>query len=182
MESFRRQNGKNGVNLKTIELYLTTARGYLGRSKSSSYVSKHGDRQITSGFLFNYDVLGVPLELEKSDSSERILSTLTGTLFGQYRLQHVSGKPTLCYEISVDHSYMLLDKQVEDKRLYKCYDTNLDNESKLSNMYKLQVTGELKENKWTDNSGTEKVKRTLHVTQLMQLSGGDMSSEMNMPF
>lgn len=182
MESFRRQNGKNGVNLKTIELYLTTARGYLGRSKSSSYVSKHGDRQITSGFLFNYDVLGVPLEMEKSDTTERVLSTLTGVLFGQYRIQHVSGKPTLCYEIVVDHSYMLLDKQVEDKRIYKCYDVNLDNEAKLSTMYSLQITGELKENKWTDGAGIEKVKRIVQVTEINKIISETGIRENEMPF
>lgn len=163
MEAHRRQNGKSGVNISTIELYLSTAKGYIGRSHSGRFVDKDGKVTITTSVMFDYDLLNVPLHQEEATEQELILSEVSGVLHSTVQLQHVLNKPNLVFDFKVDESYELAGKRVENIKLYKCYCDNLDIEHRLNSMNRLKLTGQVQEKVWKDKSGSEHWRRTILV-------------------
>lgn len=176
MEAYRRQNGKSGVNLSTIELYLTTARGYIGKSHSGRFVDKEGKATITSSLIFDYELLNVPLHQEHPSQPERTLSEKTGLLHGDIRLQHIMNTPKIVFDLKVDESYMMGEQMVDNIKLYKCFCDNVDMQSRISSLHEITVTGAVNESSWRDKQGNEHWRRTIEVKDI---STGQPQSRIN---
>jgi hypothetical protein len=71
-ESHRRQTGKNGLNQKTIEMYMASEKAFIGNNPSSQFKSKDGRVSNTSSFVFDYDVLNIDLEREVQEEKSTV--------------------------------------------------------------------------------------------------------------
>lgn len=190
MEAHRRQSGKTGVPKSTIELYLSTSKGYVGHSSSGWFADQHGNRTNTSSEVFLYDALNVPLQRFSSRQDEVVLTEITGKPQSGPVLKDVAGVPCLHYTILVDESYKFMDKTVEKMVRIQCYDKELSNEIQVNPQHMVTVNGELKISRYKNKEGEDvelrkmDVKTCKMVEQQMKMpvSFGGEGKQEDLPF
>lgn len=165
LETYRRTNGKTGLSLATLELYLNREKGFVGKSTASRFTTQDGGTTNTSSYVFDYEQLGVQLESEKPVEEEATLVTITGRI-NYLKQQDVAGKPMLSFSHCEITSYQMLGHPTEQKNYTTCYDANLNNRHTYESEQELKVTGMLKMANWTDKEGKIKKRRTLTVTKV----------------
>jgi hypothetical protein len=181
LEAFRRQNGKTGINMQSLELYISSAKGFIGKNSSLQFTNpENGKITATSSHVFDLELLGVPLEDTAPEAEEKHLSTVEGVLKGDIKHEMVAGKPKLKYTIMNQSTTMVAGQPFTSFEYTTCYDQNLSNEPIILSEQRLVLTGQLKLNKWTDNDGTKKEKRTLDVdTVAVRNTQIDFSSKLD---
>jgi len=183
MEAHRRSTGKNGVNLATLEHYLSTGKGFIGKSESGRFTDKDGKTKITSSYVFDYELLNVALEQEAKAEEEKVLTELTGKLHQDCKLKQVTGVPKLCYKLVVDQSYKLIDKTVESLLYYNCYDPDLNNEVLVTSGHPMVITGVVTIKRWTDKEGKSVENRNVEVSTCRLVDNQlNMTGEVDLPF
>lgn len=68
-EAYRRQHGRNGIDLQSLQLYIKSHRAFMGKNATSHFSRKvrlpdgstTTEATKTSSFVFDYDLLGVDL-------------------------------------------------------------------------------------------------------------------------
>lgn len=183
LEAHRKQTGKTGINFQSLELYIVTAKGYVGKNSSLQFTDQHGGKIQTSSYIFEYDLLGVNLEREQAEK-ESIQTIIEGVLDGEIKCEEVAGRPVLKYRISNVSSYRFMDREVRKEEITICYDPNLSNEPLILSRQRIKLTGSLKINDWTDSGGTKHTKRSMDVAlvQIIELQGSFNTADPSLPF
>jgi hypothetical protein len=164
LEAFRRQNGKTGINMQSLELYISSAKGFIGKNSSLQFTNpENGKITATSSHVFDLELLGVPLEDSAPEAEEKHQSTVEGVLHGTIKHEIVAGKPKLKYTIMNQSTTMVAGQPFTSFEYTTCYDQNLSNEPLILSEQRLVLTGQLKLSSWKDNDGNKKEKRTLDV-------------------
>lgn len=148
LEACRRQ-GTKGINESTLKLYLSSAKGYLGKNLASRFKDDNGGSMVTVSYVFQLQHLKVSLD-RMMEEEEMVLTTVSGKLHNDCLLQDIKGKPHLVYTILVDDSYQLLGETVKKHSYYKCYDPNLENKVLVNSNHLMKITGNLKIKKGKD--------------------------------
>jgi DNA primase catalytic core len=124
-EAYRRQNGKNGLTMATLELYLKREKGYLGKVKSTWFTDKDGRRMNTSCYIFDYDLLGVNLHQVEPAPEEKIITTITGYVVGEAVCKEVMGIPKISILHKEVSSYNFMGQPTIKEVFTKVYDVDL---------------------------------------------------------
>lgn len=165
-EAHRKQTGKNGINLQSLELYIGSAKGYLGMCKSYRFTDQHGQSKVTSCHVFDYDLLNLPLEKTRPDEQERDTTTITGQLDGEFRREILGGKPQLRFILTYSILENIDGKPFRKTERTHCYTPNLQLEQFLVNGRSLRVTGVLKISNVKAQTGETYVKRSMDVDHI----------------
>lgn len=177
MEAHRKQTGKNGINFQSLELYISSSKGYIGKNSSLVFTDQHGSKTNTSSFIFEYNLLGVNLE-RMAPEPEVIQSQIEGILDGDIQYIDVAGKPNLKYRIVNISFYKFMDKQIKKEESTICYDSVLSNEPVILSRQRLNITGSLKVSDWTDKEGVKRTKRSMDVAFVKYVN---MQAELKAP-
>ncbi len=162
LEAHRKQTGKTGINLQSLELYIGSSKGYLGKSSSQRFTDRDGMTSVTSCYVFDYGVLNVPLERLQPEG-EKDLTTFSGTLEGDVHYEKVAGVPKLKYLILTSNLQTIEGRVVSDLQKTLCYDSNLQNDTSILQRQPVRVTGVLSVSKFIGRDGQEHMKRTMDV-------------------
>ncbi len=183
LEAHRKQTGKTGINFQSLELYIVTAKGYVGKNSSLQFTDQNGAKTVTSSYIFQYDLLGVNLERQQAEL-ESIQSTIEGVLDGEIKCEDVAGRPMLKYRILNESSYRFMEKDVRKQEITICYDPNLSNEGIILSRQRVRITGALKISDWTDKEGHKHTKRSLDVgsVQIIDQQASLNMAEKELPF
>lgn len=165
LESYRKQTGKTGINMQSLELYITSAKGYLGKSKSQRFTDQDGKSMTTSCYVFEYEVLGVELEREAPEP-EKVLSEVRGYLVSVPEWVNLSGKTVLRYAILTVQTNREGDKLVKTEIKTNMLDSDPTHEEILLTKNAVIITGVLKITHWKDQVGIKHEKRTMDVHSL----------------
>jgi hypothetical protein len=176
METFRKQNGKNGINMQSLQLYIGSSPAFLGVNNSMRFKDASGKSLVTSSYVFEYDKLAVPLERSRPDEEEPERTEVSGVLMGSHKVKKIAGKTTLLYTLKHTETYKEGDLDVENDLITYIYDSNLQHVNLLVPGHKYIVTGVLRLTKWTNAGGTENVRRTMEANSL-QLSEQELNSD-----
>lgn len=163
MEAHRKQTGKTGINFQSLELYIASARGYVGKNSALQFTEREtGKTTMTSSYLFEYDLLGVPLEMSAPEAEKQTI-TIHGGLKGDMERVMVAGKPLLKYWINNITMQTHGGQSFKQEENTLCHDPNLSNEGVILSRNRMEVTGTLKLQNWTDKNGQNHTKRTMDV-------------------
>lgn len=175
LEAHRKQTGKTGINMQSLELYITSSKGFVGRNKSSRFVDEHGSSMVNSSYVFEYDLLNLPLEREAKGQQDKEQSTITGVLHGDIEPIKMSGAPTLKYQI-VDVSYEMIEGvNYKSELKTTCFDRKTTNAALLETRSRVKVTGILTASEFTGRDGNKITKRTMDVSSI-ELSDQQLSA------
>lgn len=164
LEAFRRQNGQNGINMQSLQLYISSAKAFIGINNSMKFIDQQGNTTVTSSYVFNYDLLDVPLERLRPDEEEqKQMTEVTGTLFGEIKIQEVAGKEMLKFTLKVFENREIGTQTYQKERFYTCYYPNLQEADKIQTMNQLVIVGALRISKYKDRNGDEQLKYTIDV-------------------
>ena len=163
MEAHRKQTGKTGINQQSLELYIGSAKGYIGKNSSQRFVSREGAGTVTSSFVFDYDLLNVPLDRQKSPEEEKELTELEGYLIGNVEFIEMAGKPTLKCLIKSVSTYKIDEKTIKKEVLTTIYGSDLQKSEVFETRQHLVLTGQLTVSSYKGQDGEEKLKRVLHL-------------------
>lgn len=161
LEAHRKQTGKTGINQQSLELYIGSAKGYLGKNSSFRFTTKDGQSTVTSSFVFDYDLLGVPLDRHQEHEEEKVKTELEGHLVGKVEFIDLAGKPTLKCRIKTTTTYKHEDIDVKKELFTTVYASDLQTSAIFETEQHLVLTGQLKEKEWSNPPGENGVKRTL---------------------
>jgi hypothetical protein len=161
LEAFRKQTGKTGINMQSLELYISSAKGSIGKSRSQRFTDQDGKGMITSCHVFDYELLGVQLEREEPEAAEKVLSEVRGYLYGDPELVKQAGKIVLRYTIMTSTTNSEEGKIVRTEVRTNIIDPKPTNEQLLLTRKELAVQGVLKVNVWQDKGGERREKRTM---------------------
>jgi hypothetical protein len=161
LEAFRKQTGKTGINKQSLELYIGSAKGYHGKNSSQRFTANDGSSTVTSSYVFDYDLLGVPLERSHHTDDEKHLTEIKGHLVGSVELMDVAGKPKLKFSIKKTETYKHQEEIVKKEVFTTVYAANLQFREKVETGQALVVTGVLKESEYKNKDGIKVLKRTM---------------------
>ena len=161
LEAFRKQTGKTGINKQSLELYISSAKGYFGKNSSQRFTAQDGSSTVTSSYVFDYDLLGVPLERTQNTEEEKHLTKINGHLNGAVNIMDVAGKPKLKFTIKQTLTYKLDEVMVKKEVFTTIYCANLQNRELVETGQALVLTGVLKESEYKDKEGQKRTKRTM---------------------
>lgn len=65
LEAYRKQYGRTGIDLTSIIHYIKSHKAYVGYTESTRY-----DNQVTSGYIFDYKILGILLSKEAQNHND----------------------------------------------------------------------------------------------------------------
>lgn len=163
LEAHRRQTQKTGINMQSLELYISSAKGYIGKNSSLSFTDREtGKVTSTSSYVFDYDLLGVPLE-QSAPEEEKLITTIEGVLDGEIHREMVAGVPKLKYRVVNQTTTMVAGSPFSSFERTTCYDSILSNEGAILSNQRLVITGQLKLSHWTDKEGNKQLKRSMEV-------------------
>lgn len=160
-EAYRRQNGKNGLTMATLELYLKREKGYLGKVKSTWFTDKDGKRMNTSSYIFDYDLLGVNLQQIETAPEEKIVTTITGTVVHEPVVKEVMGVPKISILHKEVSTYNFMGQPTIKEVFTKVYDGDLSRIEIYKSGEELKITGHLKQGTYKDKEGVLKQTRSL---------------------
>ena len=166
LEAFRKQTGKTGINKQSLELYISSAKGYLGKNSSQRFTAQDGSSTVTSSYVFDYDMLGVPLERTHNTDQEKHLVKINGHLTGEVNVMDVAGKPTLKFTLKEILTYKLDEIMVNKELFTTIYCQNLQSRELVETGQALVVTGVLKETEYKNNNGEKRMKRTMEADSI----------------
>jgi hypothetical protein len=161
MEAHRKQTGKSGINQQSLELYIGSAKGYLGKNSSFRFTSKDGQSTVTSSFVFDYDLLGVPLDRQQEHEEEMLKLEIEGHLIGKVEYIDLAGKPMLKCRIRTTSTYKHDEKEVKKEVFTTVYAADLQTSTIFETEQHLVLVGQLTEKEWSNKDGEKGVKRTL---------------------
>lgn len=162
LESVRRQTGKPGVNIASLELYIANSKAFIGKSKSQRFMDTEGRSLITSCHVFNYSQLGISLE-RLVEEPEKVLTEIRGFLYNTPELVRVSGKTFLRYTIITIQMETEAGKHIKTEIKTNMLDPDPTREAILLTKNTAIFTGVLKISSWQDKDGIRKEKRTMEV-------------------
>lgn len=175
LEAFRKQTGKTGINKQSLELYISSAKGYLGKNSSQRFTAQDGSSTVTSSYVFDYDMLGVPLERTHNTDQEKHLVKINGHLTGEVNVMDVAGKPTLKFTLKEILTYKLEEIMVKKEVFTTIYCQNLQTRELIETGQALVVTGVLKESEYRNKEGEKRMKRTMEA-DLIELHSEQLSA------
>lgn len=175
LEAHRKQTGKTGINMQSLELYITSSKGYVGRNKSSRFEDEHGNSMVNSSYVFEYDLLNLPLEREPKGMEEKELTTISGVIHGEVEYVVIAGKHTAKYQL-LDVSYENLDgRNYKTETKTTCFDRKTTDNYILTTKERIKVTGYLSVSEFTGRDGNKVTKRTMDVDSV-ELSNNQLSA------
>lgn len=181
MEAHKRQTGKTGINKSSLELYISSSKGYFGQHSSTRFHDKDGSGKVTSCYVFDYQQLNIPLETDKGEA-ETTKNVIEGYVDGPVAAYEMAGKPVLKYTIRKRSTYKLDGMDVHKDEKTTIFDRNLQNKGLVETNNILIITGILKESKWTSPQGEELTKRSMDAASVelksAQIEGFKVSDDM----
>ncbi|MDR6565483.1 hypothetical protein [Chitinophaga ginsengisegetis] len=177
LEAFRKQTGKTGINLQSLELYLNSAKGYIGKCNSQRFTDLSGKGIVTSCYAFVYDELGVSLERELPEAAEQDHSEVRGFLVGNVEHVNISGKNIMRYKVFTAQTYKEGGKMVRHETETYISDLKPTNEEIVLSRQMLLIKGVLKVKVWTDKEGHKHEKRSMEAHSVTLLDDKPTSPE-----
>jgi hypothetical protein len=165
LESFRKQTGKTGINMQSLELYIGSSKGFIGKSKSQRFTDTGGKSMTTSCHVFEYETLGIELEREAVEP-EKVMTEIKGHLITTPEWIKLSGRTLMRYSILTVQTEMEGRKLVKTEIRTNMFDAEPTHEKILLTKNTVIVTGVLKITIWKDNEGASREKRTMDVHSL----------------
>ena len=170
LEAFRKQTGKTGINKQSLELYIGSAKGYYGKNSSQRFTAQDGSSTVTSSYVFDYELLGVPLERTQNTDQDKHMVTIKGHLFGAVNVMDVAGKAKLKFALKENLTYKMDELVVKKEVFTTIYCSNLQSISVVETGQALVITGVLKESEYKDNEVQKRVKRTMDADSIRLVS------------
>lgn len=161
LEAHRKQTGKTGINLQSLDLYLSSAKGFVGKSSAQRFVSRDGQSTVTSCYVFDYTILNVSLERMSEPTKEQVQTEVHGHLVGKVDYREIAGKTTLTGRIRTLETYKDGEFLVKRELFTTIYTTDLQNATILETGQEVTITGQLKEQNYKNSDGENMVKRTM---------------------
>jgi hypothetical protein len=180
LEAFRKQTGKTGINMQSLELYISSAKGYVGKSKSQRFTDPNGQSMTTSCHVFEYELLGVQLEREPAEPAEKVLSEVRGYLYSGPEWVKQAGKTVMRYVIISTSTEKEGDRMVKTEVKTNMIDQHPTHERLLVTRKDVIVKGVLKISVWNDQEGNKREKRTMDVDSV-ELVDNQLSIEEELP-
>lgn len=166
LEAFRKQTGKTGINKQSLELYIGSAKGYHGKNSSQRFTAKDGSSTVTSSYVFDYSLLGVPLDRAQAEPEEKVQTEITGHLIGAIEYIEMAGKPVMRFNIKTTSTYTMDEKLVKKEVFTRVYAPNLQFSQIVETGQALVITGQLKESQYTDRDGEKRTKRSMDADSI----------------
>lgn len=166
LEAHRKQTGKTGINLQSLDLYLSSAKGFVGKSSAQRFTSRDGQSTVTSCYVFDYSILGVSLERMSEPTKEQIETDIQGHLVGKVDYMEIAGKTNLKGRIRTLQTYKDGEILVKRELFTTIYTTDLQKATILETGQEVIITGLLKEQNFTNNDGEKIVKRTMVASSI----------------
>ncbi len=176
LEAHRKQTGKTGINMQSLELYISTSKGYVGKNSSLQFTEREtGKITSTSSYIFEYDKLGVPLEQQAPENPGDQV-TIEGVLDGDIHHEMLAGKPMLRFKIVSISTHVHDSRPFRNVEMTTIYHSILSDEPVILSRQRLVVTGHLKQTFWTDSEGTKRPKRSMDAV-LIKLADAQMVAD-----
>ena len=168
LEAHRKQTGKTGINLQSLELYIGSSKAFYGKSKSQRFLTENGSSTVTSCYIFDLEELNIPLEREPPDlnlPSEEV----TGFLVNHIEWHILAGRRVMKYQVLTINSVVEGDKTYKEEVKTYMIDPEPTHEDILMLRQSVIITGVLKITKWKNEDGSEGSKRTMDVRSVKLL-------------
>jgi hypothetical protein len=141
-EAHRRQTGKNGLNQKTIEMYINSEKAFIGNNPSSQFKSRDNRVSNTSSFVFDYDKLAIDMEREVQEEKE--ITTLekqivTNAVVKSYN----NGKPILIISLVQMVEEIKSGITIQKELWTRCESSEIERVSEFKTGTRVNATGEL---------------------------------------
>lgn len=162
LEAHRKQTGKTGINLQSLELYIGSAKAFLGKSRSQRFTNEQGSSTTTSCYVFDYEDLGAALEREAPEVDQPT-TEVTGFLHGDIAWFSIGGKNVMKYQVMTTSTIKSGDRVVNHEVKTNMIDPEPTHEEILNLRQTVVVTGVLKQSSWKDGAGQQHTKRTMDV-------------------
>lgn len=163
LEAHRKQTGKTGINMQSLELYIGSAKAFVGKSRSQRFTTEQGSSTTTSCYVFDYELLGVPLEREAPPEAEQPTTEISGYLLGDITWHSIGGKHLMKYQIMTASTIKDGERMVRQEVKTNMIDPEPTHEEILKLRQNVVVAGVLKTSSWTSPAGEKQTKRTMDV-------------------
>ena len=165
LEATRKQTGKTGINLQSLELYIGSSKSYYGKSRSQRFTTEGGSSTTTSCHVFDLEELGIALEREPAEDQNEQTEVI-GVLSSDVEWVTLAGSRLMKYTILSSQSSMVNGKvhQVEFKT--NIIDPEPTHEEILRTRMAVVVVGILKVAKWKNKDGSDGIKRTMDANSV----------------
>lgn len=165
LEAHRKQTGKNGINLQSLELYIGSARGFIGKSASQRFTDRDGNSMVTTSFVFDYEGLNMPLQRDAPEADVELLE-VSGIMEGHIEHVKVAGIPMLKYYLVSHQLHNHGEKAFRETIRTTCHDPQLQHEAILLEKQMVRATGKLTITMFPGRDGHKQTKRHLDVKSI----------------
>lgn len=168
-ESFRRQNGKSGIDFQSLILYMTSQAYFVGAKKSWKFKDEGGGEKVTSCHVINLDLLPIQMGSTVPEADNVPPDVLVGSLEDNPTRIERLGKTVEKFKFTTTPSYEIGQNEGKKAQTYTCYYGDLRNSSLLTSNRELKLTGRVQIKKFNNMDG-EKVTKHIMDVDLIELA------------
>jgi len=180
-ESYRRQNGKSGIDFQSLMLYMSSQTYFVGAKKSWKFKEEGGGEKVTSCHVINLDLLPMQIGNSVPEADNLPPDVLIGTLDDNPTRINRLDKTVEKFKFTTTPSYENGENEAKKSQTYTCYYADLRNSQLLTSNRELKLTGRIHIKKFYNNDG-EKVTKHLMDVDLVELARPEEEVKPNVEF